>query len=203
MSEFDQKASTWDDDPSRVQRAKEITEFLKTKVDLLEVVQALEYGSGTGLLSFNLRHEISKITLMDDSLEMTRVAQEKCDRLGVTNLHPVKGNLLDDPAPDDRYDMIFMMLTLHHVEQAEDLLQKFSQLLNNNGVLAIIDLEKEDGSFHDGPFHGHKGFEKNQLERMLHSSGLNPHSFDICYTIKKETENEVKRFPVFLSVSNK
>ncbi len=203
MSEFDEKASTWDDDPSRVDRAKEITEFLKTRVDLLNVVNALEYGSGTGLLSFNLRHEISNITLMDDSIEMTRVAQEKCNRLGVSNLHPTKSNLLEDPLPEDRYDLIYMMLTLHHVEQAGDLLQKFAKLLNKNGTLAIIDLEKEDGSFHDGPFHGHKGFEKNKLENMLHHSGLNPQSFDICYTIKKETDNGLKEFPVFLSVSLK
>lgn len=198
MSEFDEKAATWDDDPSRVERAEEIANKLQAAVNLSKVKTALEYGSGTGLLSFCLRNEIDQITMLDESIEMTKVAEEKCTQQGITNLLPLQMNLLEDPLPDERFDLIFVMLTLHHVEDVEGLIGIFRLLLNPGGRLAIIDLEKEDGSFHDGPFHGHKGFEKNHLENMLTETGFSSINYSICYTIKKEMENGQKDFPMFL-----
>lgn len=198
MSDFDEKAATWDDDPSRVERAEEIANKLQAAVDLSKVNTALEYGSGTGLLSFCLRNEIDQITMLDESIEMTKVAEEKCTQQGITNLLPLQMNLLEDPLPDERFDLIFVMLTLHHVVDVEGLIGIFRLLLNPGGRLAIIDLEKEDGSFHDGPFHGHNGFEKNHLENMLTETGFSSINYSICYTIKKETENGQKDFPMFL-----
>jgi len=199
MNEFDEKAATWDDDPSRVQRAAEFAKHIKSKVDLSRVNSALEYGGGTGLLSFHLLGEIDQITLMDESSEMIKVVKDKCELGEVQNLKPIQMNLLQDPLPNKRYDLIYVMLTLHHVEEVEELIGIFRLLLNPSGVLAIIDLEKEDGSFHYGqPFHGHEGFERNALEKMLTETGLNPVHYDICYTIQKETETGMKNFPVFL-----
>jgi ubiquinone/menaquinone biosynthesis C-methylase UbiE len=198
MSEFDEKAATWDDDPTRTERAQTIADKLRAVVDLSNVKTALEYGSGTGLLSFCLSEEIEQITLLDESVEMTRVADEKCKAQGVNNLVPLQMNLLADPLPDERFDLIFVMLTLHHVDDVEALIGIFRLLLRPGGQLAIIDLEKEDGSFHDGPFHGHKGFERNQLEKILIETGFSPETYSICYTIEKDTDSGPRDFPMFL-----
>ena len=77
MSEFDEKAATWDDDPSRVKRAEDIVVKLKSTIDLSQVKSAMEYGSGTGLMSFVLKEDIREIILMDDSVKMTKVARQK------------------------------------------------------------------------------------------------------------------------------
>ncbi len=46
------------------------------------------------------------------------------------------------PLPDERFDLIFIMLTLHHIGDVEELFRKFRRLLTSHGKLAIIDLEK-------------------------------------------------------------
>ncbi len=107
------------------------------------------------------------------------------------------------PLQDKKFDLIFILLTLHHIDNVEALLLKFHQILTSQGKLAIIDLEKEDGSFHDGPFHGHKGFERADLENKLKNSGFTQGKHEICYHIEKETDEEIKKFPLFLMVAEK
>ena len=164
-------------------------------------MRRLEYGSGTGLLSFCLKDKIREITLMDESEEMTKVAIKKCKEQGVENLFPVKGDLVTGPATETKFDLIIILLTLHHIDDVKLLLRKFNASLMASGKLVIIDLEKEDGSFHDGPFHGHKGFGRTDLENMLRSAGFAPDHYEVCYNIEKETEEETKYFPVFLMVA--
>ena len=142
MSEFDEKAATWDDDPSRVKRAEDIVVRLKSTIDLSQVKSAMEYGSGTGLMSFVLKEDIREIILMDDSVKMTKVARQKITDQKVINLKPVHGDLLKGPLPDERFDLIFIMLTLHHIGDVKELFRKFRRLLTSHGKLAIIDLEK-------------------------------------------------------------
>ena len=77
MSEFDEKAATWDDDPNRAKMAKFIAGRLASAVDLAGIKTAMEYGSGTGLMSFVLKEDIREIILMDDSVKMTKVARQK------------------------------------------------------------------------------------------------------------------------------
>ena len=83
---FDLKARDWDKDPQKVSRAKvfadEIVGFLNgTKID-----KALEFGSGTGLVSFNLYNRFGKIILADSSSGMTEVLREKIGNTGAENM---------------------------------------------------------------------------------------------------------------------
>lgn len=202
MSEFDDKAISWDDDPSRVDRANEIGEFLKTRVDLSKVESALEYGSGTGLLSFALKNDISKITLMDASEIMTEVTIGKVKSNNASHLMPVWGDLMSGEFPDLKVDLIFTMLTVHHIDDVDTLMAKFTSHLVTQGILVIIDLEKEDGSFHEGEFNGHKGFSRDQLDLMLTNSGFRLVSYDICYEITKIAEDGIeKSYPIFMLVA--
>jgi ubiquinone/menaquinone biosynthesis C-methylase UbiE len=204
MSEFDDKAISWDDDPERLARANEIGEFIISHLDLSKVTTALEYGSGTGLLSFALKDYISTITLMDASEMMTAVTVKKVAAKNAKHLLPVWGDLIRDEYPALKVDLIFTMLTMHHIDDIETILAKFRQHLNPQGNLVIIDLEKEDGSFHEGEFHGHKGFERDQLEQTLSDSGFKPKSYNICYEITKVTEEGIKKsYPVFMLVAEK
>ena len=204
MSEFDDKAISWDDDPSRVERAEIIADFLKSKIELSQIKSALEYGSGTGLLSFELNGEIDDITLMDASENMTAVARNKIETAGAVNFKAIKGDLLIDEYPELQVELIFSLLTFHHVIDVEVLLAKFYDHLAPEGWLVIIDLECEDGSFHEGEFHGHKGFSRSALEGLIIEAGFSFESYDICYNINKISEEGVeKTYPVFMLVVKK
>jgi ubiquinone/menaquinone biosynthesis C-methylase UbiE len=202
MAEFDEKAATWDDNPERVQRAEIIGAQLLTSIDLSNVKTAMEYGSGTGLLSFALKDKFSSVVLMDESEGMTDMAKQKCSTLGISHFRPIQYNLLEQPALESKFDLIYILLTLHHINDTSTILEKFQESLNNNGYLVIMDLETEDGSFHEGDFHGHNGFDKHELEEKLTAVGFSPTNYEICYEIKNETD-EHKKYPLFISISKK
>lgn len=199
MTHFDDKAKTWDDDPDHVERAKIIAQRLKKALGNRKIKTALEYGSGTGQLSFAMKDDIEHITLMDESEKMTEVALQKCKDLKVDSFNPVQYDLLMNPLPNERFDLIFSLLTLHHIEDIEMIFEKFRELLNPGGVLAIIDLEKEDGSFHDYEFHGHLGFDRTELEKKLYDAELKPMHYEVCYAIEKEMDDgKINEYPLFL-----
>lgn len=203
MTEFDQKAATWDDDPDKVSRANAIADSLAETIDLSKIKSALEYGSGTGLLSFALQDRLGNIALMDESLGMTEVAIQKCKERGVEHLNPVQYDLLNQALPESRFDLIFILLTLHHIKDTAVILQKFNQLLNKGGYLAIIDLVKEDGSFHEHNYHFHNGFERTDLESQLRFKNLEPISYEVCCEIGRDYDNGNQKYPLFLLVSQK
>lgn len=202
MNEFDELAASWDDKPSRVERAASIAQRMRDVLDLSTYQNALEYGSGTGLLSFALKDDLKKITLMDESIEMTKVAREKCKLSQVDHLHPIKMDLLTgEYQPRSTFDLIFSLLTFHHIHDTDEILSRFKDLLSPNGILAIIDLETEDGSFHDGEFNGHLGFDRNELEEKLQAAGFQPSYYDVIYEIEKEVEGDQRSYPLFLMIA--
>ncbi len=204
MSEFDKKAADWDKNHDHSTRAQKLADYLATQVDLSEVKTAMEYGSGTGLLSFALKNKIPSIELMDSSIEMTKAAKRKVEEQGIKSLHPIQYDMMTQELPRTRYDLIFILQTLHHIDDTTGFVQKSTELLNPNGHLVIIDLVKEDGSFHEDEFHGHKGFVQAELEQKLIDSGLTPIHYGVCHTIEKKLEDgSIKEYPLFMMVGKK
>lgn len=202
MNEFDELAATWDDNPLRMERAASIAQSIRDVLDLNKYQNALEYGSGTGLLSFALKDDLKRITLMDESIEMTRVAQEKCKVSQVNHLHPIKMDLLtDEYHPESKFDLIFILLTLHHINDTDGILSRFKNLISPNGVLVIIDLETEDGSFHDKEFNGHLGFDRKDLEGKVKGAGFQPYYYKAIYEIEKGEEGDKKSYPLFMMIA--
>ena len=66
-ADFDARAATWDEDPSQLERAQAVVEAIAREVALSWSMRALEYGAGSGLLSFLLRGKLGEITLADVS----------------------------------------------------------------------------------------------------------------------------------------
>ncbi len=203
MSEFDEKAATWDEDPTKAERAKLFAEIIRNKIDLSKVEMALEYGSGTGLLSFSLGHDLHDITLMDESTEMTKVTNDKCENLDIRHFHPVQYDLLIDELPEHKFELIYTAMTLHHIKDTNAILKKFHDILNPNGYVVLIDLATEDGSFHDFEFNGHLGFDKDELEEKLVANDFEPMSYEIGYTVKAERNGEMREYPIFVLVAKR
>ncbi len=66
---FDKYAITWDTE-KRVNRAKIIAEEISKTIQIKKRYNALEFGCGTGLVSFNLYDKFESITLVDISKGM-------------------------------------------------------------------------------------------------------------------------------------
>jgi ubiquinone/menaquinone biosynthesis C-methylase UbiE len=204
MTNFDERAKDWDSDPDKVERARLVAEAIRKAIPLSSEMKALEYGCGTGLLSFALQSELGQITLADTSQGMLDVLSQKIASAGVTNMHPVRLNLASDPMPHEQFDLTYSLMTLHHIHNVNDLLIKFCDLLAPKGYLLVADLDKEDGSFHtDGTTDVHLGFDRDGLQQLVEAAGFENVMFSTAYEIKKKIGNEEKTFPIFLMTAQK
>jgi ubiquinone/menaquinone biosynthesis C-methylase UbiE len=160
---FDSKARQWDDNPVFRERGLKIAEAIRKAIPLHRQMNALDYGCGTGLLSFPLKDEFGSILMADSSGGMLEVVNEKIAAQGVANMTTLQLDLLADPSPAQRFDLIVTSMTLHHVPDTDHILRVFHDLLNPGGALCIADLDQEDGSFHGPEVDVHHGFDRTDL----------------------------------------
>ncbi len=204
MTNFDERAKDWDSDPTKVERALAVAEAICKTIPLSREMNALEYGCGTGLLSFALKDEFRHITLADTSKGMLDVLKEKIVASGLAHMTPLRIDLTVDPVPADRFDITYSLLTLHHVPDTNTILKKFNEILHPGGILLIADLDKEDGTFHtDGTTDVYKGFDRDELQTLVENAGFEDIHFSTAHIIKKEINGQEKSFPLFLMSAKK
>lgn len=158
---FDFEAKNWDDD-KRIVRAKliseEIDRWLGNKINN----NAMEFGCGTGLITFNLKNKFKDIMMVDNSAGMIEEVNKKIKNQNANNIRTWCGDIyeIDDK---NKYDVIYTSMTLHHIVNINKLLEKLYSLLSLEGELYIVDLVEEDGTFHSSEkdFEGHNRFNGN------------------------------------------
>ena len=142
--------------------------------------------------------------MADSSKGMLEVLRKKIASGNVTNMHPVELDLIRMEAPSEKFNLIYTLLTLHHVPDVNRLLETFYSMLTNPGYLCIADLDKEDGSFHGKSFSGHKGFERADLQEMTEKAGFHNIRFVTVMGLTKLLDSgEKKVFPLFLMTAEK
>ncbi|MFP5410309.1 MAG: class I SAM-dependent methyltransferase [Gammaproteobacteria bacterium] len=195
---FDSKARQWDENPVFRERALKIADVVRRAVPLRRNMHALDYGCGTGLLSFPLKDELGTMLLADSSPGMLEVANEKIAAQGAANLTTLRLDLMADPAPAQTFDLIVTSMTLHHVPDTDRILSIFRGLLAPGGYLCIADLDREDGSFHGVEVDVHHGFDRADLQQRAERAGFVDVHFETVFSIAKESETGTRDYPVFL-----
>lgn len=155
----------------------------------------LEYGAGTGLTTQALRDSVGPVTLADPSTGMREVLHAKIDAGAIIDARVWDLDLATQPVPDEQFDLIVTVLTLHHIGNVGAVLSGFSKLLDAGGTLCVVDLDKEDGSFHGEDFEGHRGFEHEALASDLATAGFTDVRFHDCHQIIRDGV----AYPLFLA----
>jgi len=200
---FDERARTWDDDPIKTERAAAFAKTITEQVHPKPEMSALEFGAGTGLLSYQLKEAFSTIVLVDSSEGMIDVLKEKIAKEHLSHFFPLNVDLLETSPDIGPFDAIYTLMTLHHIDSLQDILQVFHRLLKPGGKLCIGDLVKEDGSFHGSGFTGHKGFDKDKLSGLLKEHGMNPVHYEIFYELERKRDGHSQKFPLFTLIAEK
>ena len=102
----------------------------------------LEIGCGTGGFARRLAERSEHVLALDLSPEMIRIARERSAQF--PNIEFQLADVRDRPLPDEHFDCIASIATLHHLPFAEMLL-KMKAALKRNGVLLILDLFEPAG----------------------------------------------------------
>lgn len=202
-SDFDAKASTWDADPSKVDRARRVAEEIIRDVPDLASRSVLDYGAGTGLLGFHLLPRAARVTFADVSKGMLAVVEEKISRISGGKADAVLLDLARDPPPAGRFGLLCTLMALHHVPDVDGILRAFRSTLEPGGVLCISDLDREDGSFHGPGVEVHPGFDRPALEAKIRAAGFGPVRFSTPCEVRKDGDGGSRTYPMFLAIASR
>ncbi|HVM60658.1 MAG TPA: class I SAM-dependent methyltransferase [Verrucomicrobiae bacterium] len=205
VARFDEKAKTWDEDPRRVAIALAIARAVEARLGANERPRLMEYGCGTGLCCLSLARRCASVLGVDFSVEMLARLEAKARAAGFGHVTTRRHDLTAAPLGESEFNVILCAMTLHHVREIGLLLRRFHSMLADGGLLAVADLDKEDGSFHEDP-RGveHHGFDREWIRQQLKEAGFVQVSFETAHEIEKPgPSGEVRRFPVFLAAARK
>ncbi|ERK30507.1 class I SAM-dependent DNA methyltransferase [Clostridium intestinale] len=200
---FDDYAKKWDTD-RRINRAKIISDEIANSIHINKEYSAMEFGCGTGLISFNLVEKFENITLIDSSRGMIDVAKEKIEKYEVDNMKPYALDIFDEEIIET-FDVIYTSMVLHHIQDISGLANKFYALLNDGGQVIIVDLDKEDGSFHKNEpgFNGHNGFDQEKLKKIFLEAGFKAVESTTFFYDEKKIEGKNIKYSLFIMKAKK
>ncbi|MDO5736321.1 MAG: class I SAM-dependent methyltransferase [Propionibacteriaceae bacterium] len=205
MSIFDGLAETWDDKPDRAERTATVAERLRSALDFTGIESGLEYGCGTGQLSFALAEQLPHCLLVDTSVEMLKAAERGIVERNLpwdTERRNFATRAVDHPVAIT--DVIFSLQVLHHVDDLPTTLENMAKALRPGGQVALIDLPKGSSGFHHGSAHSHDdnphldGLDNNELEQVMGEAGFTDITWHEDIALKRTEEDGTTEYTLFL-----
>lgn len=196
---FNTMAMTWDENPMRQHLSQSIFDLIQKTIPLNQNMTVLDYGCGTGLLSFLLSDKVKSVHAVDTSAGMLEQVKTKIAHTKIKNISTELFDAENDRLPDVRYNLTVSAMTCHHLQDAPATITKLISLVSPGGWIALADLCKEDGSFHTDVKVKYFGFEPSELEQIFTSAGLKPLTVSTVFKIPKNQ----KTYPVFCILGRK
>ncbi len=190
---FDNAAAQWDQGDTRQNIAQSVFQTITSRIALANTMNIMDFGAGTGLLSFKIAPMVHSVTGIDLSEKM--LEQILAKNSDTVQVKVACRNIISEPL-DEQFNGIVSSMAIHHVEDIASLFKTFYSHLKRDGFVAIADLEAEDGSFHTHGNEGvyHFGFERNILREIMEQAGFENVRFHHAYTVEKETQS----YPIFV-----
>ncbi|MDD2697393.1 MAG: class I SAM-dependent methyltransferase [Arcobacteraceae bacterium] len=201
MGRFDDLAKAWDSKPERVEGAMvfvdKIKEYLKSDIKNFKV---LDYGCGSGLVSFGFAGDVESVEGLDYSFGMIEVYNEKAKDIGMENIFGYIHDINTQDLNENKYDIAVTNMTMHHINDVNNFVNKLAKSLKTGGQIFIADLYKEDGAFHsDNADVIHFGFEEEIVYQAFVNAGLKDINIEKLHSIEKPTNT----YDIFIAIGTK
>lgn len=203
--DFNIEAINWDND-RRIKRSKIIADEIIKSIPINKDYRALEFGCGTGLISFNLKDKFGHITLIDTSEGMVKKLNSKILDLKVRNMAAINMDINgNNELKGQKFNVVYTSMVLHHIIDTRTTLKNLHDLILDNGYLCIIELTEDDGNFHraEADFKGHNGFNQNELKELLEYVGFSNIVTSIFYNDSKKIERSEINYSLFIMTAEK
>jgi|AntRauTorckE6833_2_1112554.scaffolds.fasta_scaffold04747_5 2-polyprenyl-3-methyl-5-hydroxy-6-metoxy-1,4-benzoquinol methylase len=199
VKDFNTVAETWDEKPRRVMLAAAVANAIREHVRIAPECRAMEFGCGTGMVTFNLIDVLGEVVAVDRAADMLEVVEKKAADLGAEEVNTkLVGDDLEHLGCGE-YDLIYSNMVLHHLPDIEGVLEYLVGALKPGGMIALSDLENDDGTFHDQP-EGiiQSGIQSSSLLDTFARLGLNNLGSIQAHSITKQRQDGDREYPVFL-----
>ena len=195
---FEEKAGDWDANERRTLLSAAVGASILAHVPLHDQMVVMDFGAGTGLISSRIAPGVKRVVAIDTSQAMLDQLADKPELK--SKIEIICQDIVESPI-ETRFDLIVSAMTLHHVENTSLLIERFAEHLTENGVIALADLDTEDGSFHPADTQGvfHCGFDREDLSTLLEQKGFTDIEFFTAHNMSKNEKN----YPVFLVTARK
>lgn len=200
-SYFDEASATWDS-PDKVERARVLAHAIADALPLDPGWTVLDYGCGTGQLTWHLGERVGHVTLADVSAGMLDAARHH-PRRDAARHDVIEFDLAIRPL-DAPVDLVVSALALHHIADIEAVLANLWLSLRPGSWLAIAELDADpDNHFHHDHFGGHPGIDRDRLVRDLSTIGFEDAEAHTVTTILKAKHDVEREFDVFLATARR
>lgn len=196
---FELGAETWDENPGRVANAHAVAAAMADRAGDLGSGTVVDYGCGTGLVTLELARRARKAIGLDNSPAMLSVLARKAQAVGMSGVDTLEVDLVACPAPEIAADLVTAAMVLHHVPEVKPVVAKLAAMVAPGGMLALADLDTEDGSFHaDATGVYHNGLDRHALAADLADLGLADVVVGTANVIERPGPSGPNRYTVFL-----
>lgn len=152
-------------------RVQVVLGFLQGIVPAGQCDSLLDVGSGRGVFLFPLLREFSDLEVTSIDILPHRVELLECIALGgVSNLHPMLGNICDCSLPDKSFDVVTMLEVLEHIPETKAAVENAVRLARNYIIVSVP--SKPD----DNPEHIHL-FSNDDLKKHFLEAGCSKVKF--------------------------
>ncbi|RCX17181.1 methyltransferase family protein [Anaerobacterium chartisolvens] len=178
---FEMIANSYDTS-ERIQIAKVSSDAIGEYLVDAKSKNAIDFGSGTGLVGMDLLNNFNYILFLDASQNMINQVQKKISDSNIRSAATLCFDFEKDSLSDLHADYIFMAQVLLHIKDVELVLLRLYEVLNEGGHLLIVDFNKNEQIASDVV---HNGFEQIELADIMAKIGYRNIQSKTFYTGSK------------------
>ncbi|HEX4846752.1 MAG TPA: metalloregulator ArsR/SmtB family transcription factor, partial [Novosphingobium sp.] len=124
----------------------------------------LDVGTGTGRIAELLSPRAARVTGLDKSPEMLRLARARLQDLPADRLDLVQGDFTALPFADAAFDTVVFHQVLHYAQEPEHALAEAARVCREGGTIAIVDFAAHDREeLRSQHAHARLGFSDEQM----------------------------------------
>ncbi|EZF33463.1 hypothetical protein H109_02988 [Trichophyton interdigitale MR816] len=158
----------------------------------------MDYACGEGYISRFFTSYFSKCIGVDEASGMVDKFNQTArqEKLPETQIYAVKGNLTEAEGTPSiageeffNFDLIIIVHALHHIDDPQKLINRFTERLRPGGIVVVADWEKSGKVVHPADINhpaahtvSHSGFTEKEMHEFFKNAGCK----ESDYTVLKE-----------------
>lgn len=131
-----------------------------------------DLGCGNGFYTLLMAPQVApggKVLAVDIQPEMLHLLELRSESLGIDNVEPVLGTIVDPRLPAGKVDLVLLVDVYHEFSHPEQMLAALRQSLAPGGLIALLEYREEDRNVPIKPLHK---MSKRQIMKEYRGNGF-------------------------------
>jgi ArsR family transcriptional regulator len=170
---FARHAEEWDTLRSLHSPDEPVEAALATALGEAPLGALLDVGTGTGRMAELFAPRAERITAIDKSPEMLRIARARLQNLPADQIELVQGDFLALPFDSESFDTVLFHQVLHYAQEPDAVLSEAARVTRGGGRIAIVDFAAHDREeLRSVHAHARLGFSDEQMLAAFSEAGF-------------------------------